>query len=167
MTSRSWRSVSRQAAKEKGRGARGIDPQVEAAPFDRTPLAGDQVLDRGDVLALAADVDLEFADRKPELVRVARQGDRGNHRVGPIHRLLHKADDVAVIDSDEAEIAGLLQGRVGAACAIEIADVGFYVAGSVPVAHLDLVFFRIEIFFLARNGLVLEQFETVVDAVGA
>src|SRR4051812_28157718 len=115
MTSRSWRSLSRQAAKEKGRVANRIDPQVEAAPFHGAPLASDQVLDCGDVLAFAIHVDLDVADRKPELMRLARQGNRGNDGVGPVHRLLHKADDIAVIDSDEAEIAGLLQRCIGAA----------------------------------------------------
>ena len=46
-------------------------------------------------------------------------------------------------------------------------DVGLDIAGLVPVAHLDLVFLGIEIFFLAGNRLVLQQFEAVVDAVGA
>ena len=36
-----------------------------------------------------------------------------------------------------------------------------------PVPHLDLVFFGIEIFFLARNRIVFQQLEPVVDAVGA
>src|SRR3954454_23848063 len=111
---------------------------MEAAPFHRSPFAGDQVLDRGNVLAFAIHIELDVADRKPELMRLARQGDRGNDGVGPVHRLLHKADDVAVIDSDEAEIAGLLQRRVRPARAVEVAEVGLYVTRSVPVAHLDL-----------------------------
>src|SRR5882757_6127316 len=123
MTSRSWRSFSRQAAKEKGGIARRIDPQMDASPFHGTPLTGDQVFYGGDMFAFTADIDLDIADRKPELMRLARQRNRGDDRIGPVHGLLHKADDVAVIDRDEPQIGGLLQRRIGPPRPIEIANV--------------------------------------------
>src|SRR3954447_26333190 len=99
--------ASREAAEEQRRVAHRVDPDMEAAPFDRAPLPGDQVLHRGDMPALASDVDLDLADRKPELMRIARQRDAANHRIGAVNRFLHACDDVAVVDAEETQVAGL------------------------------------------------------------
>src|SRR6202165_5718053 len=158
---------SSQTAKQQRGIAHRVDPQPNAAPLDRVSLAGDQVLDRGDVAAIAGAADLDVAERKPEFVHLARQRDGRNDRVGLIDRFLDKADDVAVIDRNEAQLAGLVQRGVFAPGTVEVADVGLDVAGLVPIPHLDLVFFGIEIFFLAGYWIVFQEFEPVVDAVGA
>src|SRR3954462_4384922 len=75
MDDRRFIAPSRQTAKEQGGVAERIDAQMNAAPLDRRALAGDQVLDRGDVAALAPDTDLNVAQRKPEFMHVARQRD--------------------------------------------------------------------------------------------
>src|SRR6185437_12995209 len=166
-TSRSWRCPSRQTAKQQRGIAHRIDPQADAAPLDRVPLAGDQVLDGRDVAAVVRQADLNVAERKPELMRLARQRDRRDDAVGLVDRFLDEADHVAVFDRDETQIAGLLQGGVGAAGAVEIADVVLDVSFLVPVPRLDLVFFGVEIFFLARDRIMLQQFEAVIDAIAA
>src|SRR6266480_2307383 len=151
---------SRQAAKEQRGVARWIDPQANAAPLYRGSLAGNQVLDRGDVAAVVRQADLNIAERKPEFVHVARQRNGRHHRVGLIDRFLDESGDVAVIDRDEAQLAGLLQAGVLPSDAVEVADVGLDIALLFPVPHLDLVFFRIEVFFPAGNGIVFQQFES-------
>ncbi len=100
-------------------------------------------------------------------MRIARQRDRHDDAVGLIDRFLDKGDDVAVFDGNEAQLAGLLQRRVFAADAVEFADIGLDVVRPVPVAHLDLVFFGIQIFLPARNCVVLQQLEAIIDAVAA
>ena len=90
--------------------------------------AGDQVFDSGDITTLAGDADLDVAERKPEFVRVARQRDSHHDAVGLVDRFLDKADDIAVIDRNEAQISGLLQGCVGPARAVEIANMGLDIA---------------------------------------
>ena len=139
-----------------------MPPQSSGIAF-----AGDQVFDRGDVAAIVGHADLDIAEREPEFVHVARQRDRDDDAVGLIDRFLDEGDDVAVIDRNEAQIAGLLQRRVLPADAVEIADVGLDIARLVPVPHLDLVLFRIEIFFAPRNRFVFQELEAVVDAVAA
>src|ERR1700674_1477461 len=158
---------SRQAAEEQGGIAHRIDPQSNAAPLHGISFASDQVFNRGDVAALAADADLDVAKRKPEFVHLARQRDGADDGVGLIDRLLHEADDIAVIDRNEAQLAGLLQRRVCPPGAVEIADVGLDIARLVPVPHLDLVLFGVEIFFAAWNRIVFQKLEPVVDAVAA
>ena len=59
-----------------------------------------------------------------------------------------------------------MQGGILAADAVKIADIRLDVAGLVPVSHFDFVFFRVQIFFPARDRLVLQKLKTVVDAVG-
>src|ERR1043165_2113641 len=131
-------------ATEQQRGvAHRVDPDMQPAPFHRAAFAGDQVLDRGDMLALAAGVDLDVADRKPEFVRIARQRNGADHGVGAVHRFLDKGDDVAVIHAEEAQVGGLPKRGIGPPRAVELADVRLDVARLVPVAPLDLVFFGI------------------------
>src|ERR1700730_19015477 len=127
MAAGSWRP-SRQAAKEQSGIAHRIDPEPEAAPLDGVALAGDQVLDRGDVSAIAGHADLDIAEREPEFVHVARQRYRDDDAVGLIDRFLDEADDVTVIDRNEAQLACLLQRRVCPPGAVEIADVRLDVA---------------------------------------
>ena len=97
--------------------------------------------------------------------RTARQGNCRNDGIGPVHGLLHKADDVAVIHPDEPQIAGLQQGRVLAPQPVQAADVSLDVARLVPVTDLDLVFVGVEIFLPARHRLVFNELEAVIDAV--
>src|SRR5258706_1387197 len=111
MVKGSW-SRSRQAAKQVGGIAQRIDPQSNAAPLDGIALARDQVLNRGDVAAVAAGPELDVAKRKPEFVHLARQRNRDDDGVGLVGRFFHEADDVAVIDWNEAQLAYLLQRRV-------------------------------------------------------
>src|SRR6266403_3215170 len=102
MVKGSW-SRSRQAAKQVGGIAHRIDPQSNAAPLDGIALARDQVLNRGDVAAVAAGPELDVAKRKPEFVHLARQRNRDDDAVGLVGRFFHEADDVAVIDWNEAQ----------------------------------------------------------------
>src|ERR1700692_2491069 len=101
--SRFMARASRQAAKEQGGIAHRIDPQAEPAPFERVAFAGDHVLDRGDVTAIAGHADLDIAERQPEFVHLARQRDGGDDAVGLVDRFLDEGDDVAVVDGHEAE----------------------------------------------------------------
>src|ERR1700744_6793171 len=114
--------TSRQAAEEQGGIAHRVDPQPNAAPFDRISFAGNEVLDGGHVTALAGRADLNVAERQPEFVRIARQGDGTHDAIGLVDGFLGKADDVAVVDRNEAQVCGLLQRGVGPAGAVEIAN---------------------------------------------
>src|ERR1700675_3350113 len=82
---------SRQTAKEQRGIAHRVDPQANTAPLHGVSLAGDQVLNRGDVAAIASGADLDVAERKPEFVHLARQCDGRDDRVGLIDRLLDRA----------------------------------------------------------------------------
>src|ERR1700694_3590453 len=115
--------------------------------------------------AIAGHADLDVAEREPEFAHLARQRNRDNDAVGLIDRFLDEADNVAVIDGNEAQIACLLQRRIFPAGAVEIADIGLDIARLVPIPHLDLVFFGIEIFLAAWYGFVFEKFKSVADAV--
>src|ERR1700687_3351808 len=70
---------SRQTAKQQRGVARRIDPQPDAAPVQRIALAGQQVLDRGDVAPVAGHADLDIAGRKPEFMHGRRQRGPGHH----------------------------------------------------------------------------------------
>src|SRR5229473_1869152 len=143
-----------------------IDAQPDPAPFEDMPLAGHQVLDRLDALPRLGRSDLDLAEMKPELERtLLRQGHRDRHGIIAAGRLLDEADHLVIVDLREAQPAGLQQGGIVSPHAIETADVGVDVARLVPVPELQLVFFGVEIFLLARDRLVLEQLEPVEDAV--
>lgn len=62
----------RQAAEEQSGIAHRIDPQMNAAPVERMPFAGDEVFYRGDVATVAGRPDLDIGKRQPDFVRVAR-----------------------------------------------------------------------------------------------
>src|SRR3954462_15570386 len=76
--------ASREAAEEQRRVAHRVDPDMQSAPFHGAALAGNQVLDRRHMLALAADVDLDVTNGEPELMRFARQRNGANHRIGAV-----------------------------------------------------------------------------------
>src|SRR3954454_13819507 len=159
---------SRDAAKQQGGVAVLIDTQPDAAPFERVPLAGDQVLDRFDAMPVIRRADLELAEMKPELswssfCQCHRHGDR----ILALHRFLDKSDYFAVVDLREAQVAGLQQSRVSFPYPIKLTDVILDIAGLLPVPDLKLVFLRVEIFLLAGYRFMLEQLESIVDAVAA
>src|SRR2546428_1115781 len=158
-------AASRQAPEQEGRILRRIDAQAHAAPFDRMPLAGHEVLDRADAVPRIVRTDLKIAEMEPELARtVAGERNRGRHRVVARDRLLDEADHLLVVHLGKAEIARLQERRIVFADPVEAADVVLDVAGLVPVAHLELVFLRVEIFLLAGNRLPPRQRGGGVDA---
>src|SRR5260370_9220492 len=66
---------SRQTAKQQRGIAHRVDPQANAAPLERVSLAGDQVLNRGDMAAFSADEDLDVDERKPESMHIGCHPD--------------------------------------------------------------------------------------------
>src|SRR3977135_3466229 len=143
----SWRAPSRQATEQQSRVAHRIDPQPDAAPFDRIAFAGDKFVAARDLAAFTAGIDLGVAERQPEFVHVARQRDRHRYRIGMVDGLLHKTDHVTVLDAEKAQIAGLLQRCIGTADVVEIADIRLDITRLFPIPALDLVFFRVSATF--------------------
>src|SRR3954447_15269894 len=93
---------SREAAKQQGGVAVLIDTQPDAAPFERMPLAGDQVFDRFDATSVVRRADLEFSKMNPEFSRSSfRQCHRHSDRIIASRRLLDKSDHFAVVDLRE------------------------------------------------------------------
>ena len=110
--------------------------------------------------------DLDVAEMKPELARpVLAQRDRDRHRIVAGGRFLDKADDLGVVERWQSAGWRSAARPDWPPQPVELADIVLDVAGLVPVAHLELVFLGIQIFLLARDRLVLEQLEAVVDAV--
>src|SRR5829696_2624038 len=158
--------VLQQTTEEEGGILVRLDAKPHAAPFDDVLLAGDQVFDRAYALAAAGRPDLDVAEVEPELPRAAAiEGDGDRHRVIAGGGFLHEAGDVIVVHLCEAQIAGLLQRCTALPQPIEMADIVLDVAFFVPVPRLQLVFLRVQILFLARDRLVLEQLEAIIDAV--
>src|SRR6476619_5307073 len=159
---------SREAAKQQGGVAVLIDTQPDAAPFERIPLAGDQVFDRFDATLVVRRADLELAEMKPEFSWSSfRQCHRHSDRIIAPHRFLDKSDHFAVVDLREAQVAGLQQSRVAFPYSIKLTDVILDVAGRIPVSDFQLVFLRVEILLLAGYRFMFEQLESVIDAVAA
>src|SRR5262245_50136803 len=103
---------------------------------------------------------------KPELPRSGlRQRHGDGHRIIACHRFLDETDDLVVIDLREAQIAGLQQRRIVPPYPVEATDVAFDIAGPIPVADLQFILVGVEIFLLSGYRFVLQQLETVVDAV--
>src|SRR5262245_54653706 len=103
---------------------------------------------------------------KPELPQSTlcqRYGD--GHRIVACYRLFYEADDLVVVDLGEAQIAGLQQRRIVPPYPVEATDVAFDIVGPIPVAHLQFIFLGIKVFLLSWYRFVLQQLETVVDAV--
>src|SRR4051812_21986572 len=104
---------SREAAKQQGRVAILIDTQANAAPFERVPLAGDQVFDRFDATSVIRRADLELAEMKPEFSGPGfSQCDRHSDCIIAPNRFLDKSDHLAVVDLRETQVADLQQSRV-------------------------------------------------------
>src|SRR5262245_60246845 len=161
-------SPSSETAEQQSRVLLLVDAQAHAAPFEKMPLAGDEVFDLFDAAADAGRPDLDLAEMEPELARRSfRQRHRNRYRVVAGDRFFDVADDFAVVDLGEVQVAGLQQCGIALPDAIEPRDVVLDVAGRVPVAHLELVFLRIEVLLLSRDWRVLKQLESVVDAVVA
>src|ERR1700745_3853089 len=157
-TSRAGRTfmkgLSRVTTEQKSGIARRIDAQAYAAPFEQVAFAGDQVLDDADGLLGAGRSDQLVAQVQPELLRRAGQRDRAGDRIVAGGRLFDEAGDVVVIDLQEAQIGGLQQRGIAAADRVEPLDVVLDVSGLIPVARLDLVLFRVDVFFAAGDRLV-------------
>src|SRR5262245_19143046 len=165
-SSSSWSPASCGATEEQ----RGVfirrNPQPHPTPFDRVAHTGVQVLDFANTPTFIRRANLDVTKVEPELARTGIvESDRYRHRVLAIYRLLHKPDHIAIVDLGKKHAARLLQGTVTAPKPAQIADVALDVAGQIPIPDLKFVFLGVEILFLTRNGLVLEQFEAVVDSV--
>src|SRR5215813_2381469 len=103
---------------------------------------------------------------KPELPQSTLcQRYSDGHRIVARNRLLDEANDLVVVDLGEAQIAGLQQRRIVPPYPVEATDVAFDIAGPIPVAHLQFIFLGIKVFLLSWYRFVLQQLETVVDAV--
>src|SRR4051812_20574876 len=160
--------LSREAAKQQGGVTVLIDTQPDAAPFERVPLAGDQVLDRFYAMPVIRRADLELAEMKPEFSWSSFcQCHRHSDRIIALHRFLDKSDHFAVVDLREAQVVDLQQSRVSFPYPIKLTDVILDVAWLLPISDLKLVFLRVEIFLLAGYRFMLEQLESIVDAVAA
>src|SRR6516165_2118054 len=157
---------SREAAEQQGGILLLIDAQTDAAPLEDVPFAGDQIFDGFDVPARGRWADLDIAEMKPELARPGlcqRHGD--GHRIIACYRFLYETDDLVVVDLGEAQIAGLQECRIVPPYAVEAGDIVFDIAGPIPVANLQFVLLGVKVFFLAGYRFVLQQLETIVDAV--
>src|SRR3569833_2277052 len=110
---------SRETAEQQRRVALRIDTNPNPAPFESIAFAGNQVFDRHHIAKVGGRTGLYNAQRKPEFERVARERNRRDHAVGPVNRFLCVTDDVAVINREKSELAGLLQCRVVPPHAVE------------------------------------------------
>ena len=99
------------------------------------------------------------------VVGVEVDGDQDHVR--PIGSHLAVKEDVVVVAAVETQVGQFLQRAVLAPDAVDGGDQFLDVARAIPVPHLVVVFFRVQVLLLARNGGVLAQLETVVDAVDA
>src|SRR6516225_5553831 len=106
-----------------------------------------------------------IAKMKPKLLSHVRESDGAGDSVVSVDRLFQKSSDVLAIHRQKLQIGGLLQRGVLAPDRVELANIVFDIAGRVPVARLDFIFFRIDIFFTTRDRLMFEQLETVIDSV--
>src|SRR5712692_3122635 len=160
------RLSSRQTTKEQGGIPLLVNQQTNAAPFHGVTFAGDQVFDGAYPAAAADRADVDVAEMEPKLPR-SGLGQRHSDRDSVIarDRLLDEADDLAVVDLREAQIARLQESRIAVPQLVEATDIALDIARLAPVARLQLVFLGAEILLPAGNRLVLEQLEPIVDAV--
>src|SRR6516225_5506957 len=157
---------SREAAEQQGGILLLIDAQTNSAPLNDVPFAGDQIFNEFDVPARGRWTDLDIAEMKPELARPGlRQRHGDGHRIIACYRFLYETDDLVVIDLREAQIAGLQQRRIVAPYPVEATDVVFDIAGPIPIANLQFVLLGVKVFLLSGYRFVLQQLETIVDAV--
>src|SRR5688572_27614858 len=105
---------------------------------------------------------------EPELARSGlAQRHRNCNRVVAGNRLLEEPDHFTVVDLCKTQIGGLQQGGIASSNRVERADVVLDISGLVPIPSLQLVLLGVQIFLFSRDRLVLEQLESVVDAVVA
>ena len=161
------RAPSRQAAQQDGGIALGINPPANAAPFDRH--------DARPLIRFSTAATF-FRPRQPTGPGRRRAATR--HHAHPATRLLRRrrystcrrpslTKPITLLSSMPRKRRLLVCCNAGFAPPrlVQPGDIGFDVAGLVPVPDLDLVFLGIEIFFAARDRFVFEQFEAVIDAV--
>src|SRR5699024_2035170 len=108
------------------------------------PLSGQQVLYRYCRPQIVVDFHLYVVEREPDLMRIATQRHGSSRDMGAIRGGFDESCAIGIVDCHEAEIAGLLQGGVGAAGEVERSDIGLEIAGPIPIADLDLVFLGVE-----------------------
>src|SRR5215475_1901366 len=157
---------SREAAEQQGGILLLIDAQTDAAPLEDVPFAGDQIFNGFDAPARGRWADLDIAEMKPELARSGlcqRHGD--GHHIIACHRFLYETDDLVVVDLREAQIVGLQERRIVTPYAVEAGDVTFDIPGPIPVANLQFILLGVKVFLLSGYRFVLQQLETVVNAV--
>src|SRR6266566_4525967 len=157
---------SREAAEQQGGVLLLIDAQVDSAQLEDVPFARDQIFNGFDPAARGRRTDFAFAEMKPELPRSGlcqRHGD--GHRIVARYRFLDEADDVVVIDLRKAQIAGLQERRIVPPYPVEACDVVFDIARPIPVASLQFILLGVKVFLLSGYRFVLQQLETVVNAV--
>src|SRR5712692_1754659 len=159
---------SREAAEQQGGVLLLIDAQTDSAPLEDVPFARDQIFNGFGLPARGRRTDFDIAEVKPELPRsdlCQRHGD--GHRIVACYRFLDETDDVVVVDLRTAQIAGLQERRIVPPYPVEACDVVFDIAGPIPVANLQFILLGVKVFLLSGYRFVLQQFETVVDAVTA
>src|SRR5262244_2499696 len=157
---------SREAAEQQGGILQLIDAQTDAAPLEDVPFAGDQIFNGFDAPARGRWADLDIAEMKPELPRSGlcqRHGD--GHRIIACHRFLYETDDLVVVDLREAQIVGLPERRIVPPYAVEAGDIVFDIAEPIPVANLQFILLGVKVFLLSGYRFVLQQLETVINAV--
>src|ERR1700730_834938 len=168
MSAAMFTAHSCKAAEDQGRISLLINAQAHPTPFDGVTLAGDQIFDCFDPAARAGRTDLDFPTMEPELPRLLlRQCHCNSHGIVVRHRFLHVADNLAVVDLRKTHVARLQQSSIGSANSIELSYLAVDVVRPIPVPGLELIFLGIEVLLLSRYRLVLEQLETVIDAVTA
>src|SRR5260370_22780478 len=159
---------SREAAEQQGGVLLLIDAQTDSAALEDVPFASYQIVNGFGLPARGRRTDFDIAEVKPELPRsdlCQRHGD--GHRIVACYRFLDETDDVVVVDLRKAQIAGLQERRIVPPYPVEACDVVFDIAGPIPVANLHFILLGVKVFLLSGYRFVLQQFETVVDAVTA
>src|SRR5258707_8093937 len=142
----------------------GIEPHVVAiGPYI---LCASQQISDSITPARSDTNDLRRYERRT-IVRVKWiQIDGNEDDVSFVPRGLGEEQDLIVVGSQKLQIEKLLQCAILATNRVDAPDELLDVSGLVPIANLDFVLLRIEIFFGARHRLVFAQFIPAVDAVG-
>src|SRR4051794_11093122 len=114
------------------------------------------------VVGDAEELDGDVQDRLLRRVRI--EADRGEDQAGAVIGGLGVEGHALVVGAVEAQVAVRLQRLVLAARAIERGDPGLDVAGLVQLPGHQLVLLRVGVLLLARQGVVLAEFEAAVDS---
>src|SRR5262249_57053591 len=80
-------------------------------------------------------------------------------------RLLEEADALVVVDWREAKFVVLRERRIVPPYAVEAGDIVFDIAEPIPVANLQFILLGVKVFLLSGYRFVLQQLETVINAV--